>query len=38
MKTSLTMVKQKLLSNDVFPGCLIDCEQCLLDPQKFVKS
>lgn len=37
MKNSLTLVKDKLLSNDVFPICLVDCEQCLLDPQNCEK-
>lgn len=26
VKTSLVVVKEKLLSNDVFPGCAADCE------------
>lgn len=26
MKTSLIMVKEKLLLNDMFPGCMSDCK------------
>lgn len=32
MKTSLTLVKEKLLKNDVFPGCQYDYESCLSNP------
>lgn len=34
MKTSLTVAKVELLSNYVFLGCLVYCEQCLLNPQR----
>lgn len=33
MKTSLAMVKEQLLKNDVFPGCQSGCEQCLSNTQ-----